>query len=78
MKRRDQRIVCWSLAVSDYELGVLRSVGYRWVRTVEQSWTTSLRNPTVGQLIELTTYRDVGSVPVMSEKGQFLLRRLAI
>jgi hypothetical protein len=70
-----QRRVEWSfdLARGRY-LEWLEDHGYIWIQPVVRPWRATLRTPTVGRLLELTTYEDVGSVNVRSAAGRKLLR----
>lgn len=52
----------------------LEDHGYIWIKTHVRPWKSTLRSPTLGRMVELTTYEDVGSVNVRSAAGRRLLR----
>ena len=54
----------------------LEDQGYHWICPHVRPWRATLRSPTVGRMVELTTFEDVGSVNVRSAAGQRLLRGL--
>ena len=54
----------------------LEDQGYIWIKSHARPWRATLRSPTVGRMVELTTYEDVGSVNVRSAAGRRLLRGL--
>jgi hypothetical protein len=70
-----QRRVEWSLDLTRGRyLEWLEDQGYCWIKTVVRPWRATLRSPTVGRLLELTTYEDVGSVNIRSAAGRKLLQ----
>jgi hypothetical protein len=54
----------------------LEDQGYLWVSPHVRPWLSTLRSPTVGRMVELTTFEDVGSVNVRSVAGRKLLKGL--
>jgi hypothetical protein len=54
----------------------LEDQGYHWISPHVRPWRATLRAPTVGRMVELTTFEDVGSVNVRSVAGQRLLKGL--
>ena len=51
--------------------------GLVWVRPVIRKWERTLRNPTVGTLVEFLYHRDIGCMRVDSREARKLLRRIA-
>lgn len=47
----------------------LEANGFVWMYPVQRAWTESLREPTVGRWVVLTTGVDVGMVHVCSPEG---------
>jgi hypothetical protein len=50
----------------------LKASGFVWMYPVRRVWSESLREPTVGRWVVLTTGRDVGMVHIQSSAGQRL------
>ena len=58
-------------------LDVLFAAGLVWVRPVMRKWERTLRNPTVGTLVEFLYHRDIGCMRIESREARKLLRRIA-
>ncbi len=69
--------MCMSTDLKDplYLEGVKRS-GYTWIRVRHQSFYNSLRNPTVGRLVEVFKRRHMYCVPIDSPKGKRIIQKL--
>ena len=50
--------------------------GFLYVRPVIRSYNQSLRNPTVGRLLELYVTQQCDCVPIISRRGHDLIHRL--
>jgi hypothetical protein len=48
----------------------LRTCGYHWARRVHLSWTDSLRNPTIGCVLELSRRAETGMVDIESAEAR--------
>jgi len=55
----------------------LYDAGLHWIRPVIRPWAQTLRDPTVGVLVELTAYEDVGSMRLGTRASRRLLGRIA-
>lgn len=69
-----KRRIAWSADLSSEHVGAYQAAGYHWVRVVPRKWAETLRNPTVGRLLELTHYQDVSSVSIDSAAAARLFR----
>jgi hypothetical protein len=69
--------MCLSTDLKDpvYLEGIRRS-GYNWIRVRHQDFYRSLRNPTVGRLVELFKRRQIYCVHINSEKGRRIIQKL--
>jgi len=62
-----------------HKKGVLEEyihAGFTYVRQVFPEFKKVLRGPTIGCIVELSSRKDVDSVPIESAKGKRLIRRL--
>jgi hypothetical protein len=71
-----KRCIAWSADLSPEHVAAYQAAGYNWVRVVPRKWKGTLRNPTVGRLLELTHYQDVSSVSIDSAAAARLFRRV--
>jgi hypothetical protein len=69
-----------SYIVRSYDMDVARlaAFGFVWVRPHVVEWKKSLRNPTIGSLLEFTDREIVGAVPIYSCAARELFTRLAV
>lgn len=70
-----KRFYTYDLQRDDDTLEKLRLEGYKWIGRVRQPFQSMVRVPTIGCLVELAVYRQVGMVPIDSPQGQKLLWR---
>lgn len=59
----------------DY-LDSLLEKGYAWIRPVKRPWRATLREPTVGRIVEVFVTEYPGTVPIQSPAGERLIWRL--
>ena len=62
------------------EAGVLdsyKNMGYTYIRQVHKPYNAILRTPSIGCIVELTFWRDIGSHPIGSSKARKLVRRMS-
>lgn len=71
-----KRCIVWSSELTPEYVAAYQAAGYNWVRVTPRKWADTLRNPTVGRLLELTYYQDVSSVSLDSAEGRRLIRRV--
>ena len=69
----------WSYELHDravYDLWVNQRE-YKWIRRVnDRKFSSIVRNPTVGCLVELTTLQHPGSIPIDSDKAKKMIKRV--
>jgi hypothetical protein len=58
-------------------LDLYKNKGYTYIRQIHRSYNTILRSPTIGCIVELTFWRDIGSHPIDSSKAQKLMSRMS-
>jgi hypothetical protein len=69
--------ICLSTDLQDATyLEAVRRSGFQWIRVRHQSFYNSLRNPTVGRLVELYKRRQIYCVPIDSPKGRRIIQKL--
>jgi hypothetical protein len=79
MRIGDQRLYVKSIDLAVMEnMDWLLAVGYYWIRPVVRPWKASLRNPTVGRVLEATAYPDVDSVALGTREAKRLIRGLSV
>ncbi len=59
----------------DY-LDSLLDQGFAWIRPMKRPWRASLREPTVGRIVEVFVTEYPGTVPILSRQGERLIWRL--
>jgi hypothetical protein len=57
-------------------LDIYKNKGYTYIRQVHRAYHLITRNPSVGCIVELSFYKDIGSHPIDSPKGRKLIRRI--
>ena len=62
--------------LSDTSVEGLKAQSFFWVRPFIRPWNETLRNPTIGNLLELTELQDVDSVHIDSIEALQLFKRL--
>ena len=58
-------------------LDLYKNKGYTYIRQVHRPYNTILRSPSLGCIVELTFWRDIGSHPIGSSKARKLMNRLS-
>jgi hypothetical protein len=54
----------------------LMDKGFLWVRPLVRPWRNTLREPTLGRLVEVVTCECRGAVPIQSPAGERIIWRL--
>jgi hypothetical protein len=72
------RKMVWSCDLVGTDIQQLTAAGYLWVRPIPRPWALTVRNPTIGRYVELTSQWDTGAVELSSREGRKLLRQLAV
>ena len=57
-------------------ISVLMAMNLKWVRRYHRDWISTLRNPTVGCMLEFLRHRDVDCVHVRSPAARKLFTTL--
>jgi hypothetical protein len=58
-------------------LDIYKNKGYTYIRQVHRPYNLITRDPSVGCIVELSCYRDIGSHLIDSPKGRKLIRRIS-
>lgn len=58
-------------------LDLYKNMGYTYIRQIHRPYNAILRSPSVGCIVQLTIWRDVGSHLIHSSKAQKLVRRIS-
>ena len=58
-------------------LEIYKNKGYTYIRQVHRAYNLIARSPSVGCIVELSCYRDIGSHLIDSPKGRKLIRRIS-
>jgi hypothetical protein len=53
------------------------ALGYCYIRRLNYNYHHIMREPTDGCMVELTKYRELGSIPIDSVKARKLIRRVS-
>lgn len=56
-----------------YVLQGYYDIGLTYIRQVHMPYNKILRSPTIGKYVELSSFKDIGSVPLNSKKGMHLI-----
>lgn len=72
------RKMIWSCDLANTNIQEIMAAGYLWVRPIPRPWAATVRNPTIGRYVELTSQWDLGAVEIGSRAGRRLLRQLAV
>lgn len=67
----------WNLELRDpVKMAWMRANGYLWIRVLHRRWEHSVRQPTIGCIVELSVGQYPGSVPIDSVAGRRIINRL--
>lgn len=58
-------------------LDKLKKQGFAFIRKVDFDYDTIIRQPTIGCIVDLSFEQHLDSIPIDSDKGQKLIRRLS-
>ena len=58
-------------------LDLYKNMGYTYIRQVHRPYNAILRSPSVGCIVQLTPWKEIGSYLINSPKGRKLIRRVS-
>ena len=73
----DPIILCSTELTCPYVLERYKNIGYTYIRQFHMPYNIILRSPSVGCIVQLTCYKEIGSHLLDSSKARKLIRRIS-